>query len=49
MTYCKRVLSILAFSLGLILLLSGASLLFLPKNNQSEFGMEEVRANGILG
>ena len=49
MTYCKRVLSILAFSLGLILLLSGFSLLFLPKNNQSEFGMEEVRANGILG
>ena len=49
MLYLKRVLTFLIFCGGLIGLLIGASILLMPKNNMSEFGIEEVSANGILG
>ena len=49
MIYVRKIFSILAFFLGLAVLLIGLSFVFMPKNNMSEFGMEEVSANGILG
>lgn len=49
MIYLKRILAFLVFSLILVALLLGASFVFSPKNNMSEFGMEETKANGILG
>ena len=49
MTKGKRALALLAFFGGLLGILLGLSALFQPKNNMSEFGMEEVSANGILG
>lgn len=49
MTFVKRALCFLLFLAGLIGLLVGLSFVFAPKNNMSEFGMEEVSANGILG
>ncbi len=42
-------LSFVMFSVVLAALLLAASLVFYPKNNMSEFGMEEAQANGILG
>lgn len=49
MTFVKRALCFLLFLAGLAGLLVGLSFVFMPKNNMSEFGMEEVSANGILG
>ena len=49
MTFVKRTLCFLLFLAGLAGLLVGLSFVFMPKNNMSEFGMEEVSANGILG
>ena len=49
MVYVKRTVSILVFAAGLAVLLLLLSFLFIPKNNMTEFGMEEERANGILG
>ncbi len=45
----RRIMTFLAFLCGLVVLLEGASYLYMPKNNTAEFGMEEVFANGILG
>lgn len=49
MIYLKRTARLILFAAGLFFLLRGASHIFMPKNNMSEFGMEEVNANGILG
>lgn len=49
MLYFKRILSLLVFSVVLSGILLAASFVFMPKNNMSEFGMEEAQANGILG
>ncbi|MGI6256332.1 MAG: hypothetical protein ACOYJZ_12030 [Acutalibacter sp.] len=49
MVTVKRLLLGLLFAAGMLLLLLGASLVFAPKDNTKESGMEEVRANGILG
>lgn len=45
----KNILMSLAFFLGLALLLIPLSALMAPKGNHEHQGMEEVRANGILG
>ena len=49
MIYIRRTVKITAFILGLIALLLALSIMFIPKNNMKEFGMEEVVANGVLG
>lgn len=49
MIYAKRIARCLVFLLGLAGLLVALSFVVEPKNNMSEFGMEEVSANGILG
>lgn len=49
MTNVKRIAQVLAFFLGLIIILWALSIVFFPKNNMENFGMEEVKANGILG
>lgn len=49
MVYVKRGISVLTFFMGLTIFLVILSFLFVPKNNMTEFGMEEVTANGILG
>lgn len=49
MVYVKRILTLAVFALGLVVLLFVLSFVFVPKNNMSEFGMEEAAANGILG
>ena len=49
MLYVKRIIGFVSFLCGLVILLIGTSYVFMPKNNMSEFGMEEVSANGILG
>lgn len=49
MKYIKRGAAVLAFFMGLVILLLAASYIFMPKNNMKNFGMEEVAANGILG
>ena len=45
----KNIISSALFLLGLVGLLALASWFFQPKNNQDSYGMEEPRANGILG
>lgn len=45
----KNLIGTFAFALIVIMLLVGLSYLFMPKNNQLQFGMEDVAANGILG
>ena len=45
----KNIVSSVFFVLGLVLLLTAASLFFQPKNNTEAHGMEDVKANGILG
>jgi len=45
----KNIISSACFLLGLVILLAMASMFFRPKNNQDLYGMEEPRANGILG
>ena len=45
----KQVLSCLVFLLLLLLVLLALSRLFEPKNNREDFGMKEMKANGILG
>lgn len=49
MVYVKRVINIICFLAGLLLLLILSSLIVRPKNNSPEAGMEEAEANGILG
>lgn len=49
MVYFKRISQIFVFLIGLFILLRGLSFVFMPKNNMENFGMEEVKANGILG
>ncbi|MDG3131950.1 hypothetical protein MKL26_02765 [Streptococcus suis] len=49
MLYFKRFLHIMIFLIGLILILQILSTIFSPKDNVSGIGMEEVKANGILG
>lgn len=49
MIYAKRILAFFLFAVFLIAILLAASFVFMPKNNMSEFGMEESQANGILG
>lgn len=49
MLYIKRVITFLVFCSGLVVLLIVSSAIFMPKNNMTEFGMEEMTANGILG
>lgn len=49
MVYVKRIITALLFLAGLAGLLVLTSFLFMPKNNNAEFGIEEASANGILG
>ena len=49
MIYVKRGIRILIFCLGLVLMLSVTSFIFVPKNTTEKHGMGEVTANGILG
>ncbi len=49
MTILKRLFTWILFAAGLVLLLAAASFLFIPKDNTQESGMEETKANGILG
>ena len=50
MRFCtKQLVKSVSFLLILVLLLAAGSRLFLPKDNRSESGMEELAANGILG
>ena len=49
MIYAKRILAFFLFAVFLMAILLSASFVFMPKNNMSEFGMEESQANGILG
>ena len=49
MIYAKRILAFFLFAVFLMAILLAASFVFMPKNNMSEFGMEEAQANGILG
>ncbi len=45
----KNILSGALFLLGLLVLLVGASIVFRPQNNTQANGMEDERANGVLG
>lgn len=45
----KNIISSAIFLLGLVMLLVFSSLFFQPKSNKGSYGMEEPRANGILG
>lgn len=45
----KRIMGAAIFIIGLLLLLSIASVLSIPRDNTAAAGMEEPRANGILG
>lgn len=49
MIYIKRIFTFIMFTLGLVGLLIGASYIFLPKSNTKDSGIEEFKANGILG
>lgn len=49
MKYIKRIFTFLMFCLGLVGLLVASSYIFLPKSNEKNSGMEEFKANGILG
>ncbi len=49
MIYVKRIFTFIMFVLGLVGLLIGSSYIFLPKSNEKNSGMEEFKANGILG
>lgn len=49
MTYIKRIFTLIMFTLGLAGLLIASSYIFLPKSNEKNSGMEEFKANGILG
>ena len=49
MKFIKPILGFTAFALGLLLILSGLSYLFVPKGNSTQAGMEEEIANGIQG
>lgn len=45
----KNILNSSLFLLGLLTLVALASLVFQPKDNKEQYGMEETKANGILG
>ena len=47
--FIKSTIKTAVFVLGLLVMLLILSHLFIPKNNLSEFGMDNVHANGILG
>lgn len=49
MLYIKRTIKIITFILGLGILLRLTSILFMPKTNKPNAGIEESNANGILG
>ena len=49
MKIVKPILGFIAFGLGLVMILSGLSYLFVPKSNTMDAGMEEPTANGIQG
>lgn len=49
MKYIKRIFTFIMFTLGLVGLLLASSYIFLPKSNEKNSGMEEFKANGILG
>lgn len=49
MKYTKRFFTAFLFVLGLVGLLILSSHLFLPKSNKEGLGMEDARANGIVG
>lgn len=49
MVYIKRIFTFLMFTAGLAGLLISSSYIFLPKSNEENSGMEEFKANGILG
>lgn len=49
MKLIKPIAGFTAFGLGLLILLYGLSILFVPKSNTKDAGMEEVIANGIQG
>lgn len=49
MKYIKRIFTFVMFILGLAGLLIASSYIFLPKSNGKNSGMEEFKANGILG
>lgn len=49
MKYIKRIFTFVMFTLGLAGLLIASSYIFLPKSNGKNSGMEEFKANGILG
>lgn len=49
MIYIKRIFTFVLFALGLVGLLIGSSYIFLPKSNEKDSGIEEFKANGILG
>lgn len=48
-TALKRITGCVAFILIITMLLLIFSYIFMPKNNQKEFGMDNASANGILG
>lgn len=49
MKFIKPILGFTAFALGLLVILTGLSYLFVPRSNTKDAGMEEVIANGIQG
>lgn len=49
MTKYKNLIDATIFLTIFFIILSLLSYLFVPKNNLSEFGMEQVTANGVLG
>lgn len=49
MKYLKRTMAAVLFFAGLALLLSLVSAVVIPKDNSEAAGMEETKANGILG
>lgn len=46
--FLKNLISVVAFLLGLAILLTLLSPIFVPKDNREAYGMEDLQANGIL-
>lgn len=49
LTYFKRIIASMLFVAGLLALLVGSSYLFMPKDDESDFGVEDPEANAIRG